>query len=293
MNAIFLKEVPNSVIKGNFAKLNFTNISEEEYIIEINISSKSINSIKKSNIKLKQSVILEPVRFIWINNLYIKYRTLKLNSTLSKIIKRNNLIGYNVVYSNNIKKDSKIKDFFNSFFNEYNIKEYINISTVKENIDKYIEDYIARNNLKIESIKPLIVVNEIDNIDLDLINMLNNKYKEINIFTSEKTRKCFINKINKINDEYGSCISILDKARKDFKQYNVYIFIDKSKFNYIGYKFNKKACYIDFTNTENDKYNRKYIKKEEEIKKNNYYGTKIKELYEIYGRNTIASIIID
>ena len=136
-------------------------------------------------------------------------------------------------------------------------------------------------------------MNDSKNLDFELVEKLNSKYKEITIFSHNSVCKSFRNKIKRINDEYGSCIQVLDKKEKDFRKYNVCIFVDLGRTEYRTAKFSKKSCFIDFTNKENDKFNLKYIKLEKKIKEGVYYSNKIKELYEQYGKITVSNSIIN
>lgn len=293
MNAIFIKEVSDTVLNGRLLKFNFSNISDDEYILELNIGNKMIKNITKECSKSSKSVIDEPARLKWINNIILKITVSKFKKNIERIIKRNELIGYSVIYSNDLKKNKRVKQYLDDILNKYSINEYLNLSTVKENVNKYIDEHLTNNRLREENIKLAFLVKDVEKLDLELIENLISKYKEVNIFTIGKVNKSFQNKIKKINDEYGSCIQIIGKAEKDLKKYNVNIFVDDGRTEYSKYKFNRKACFIDFTNKENDKFNKKYIKLEQKIKDGIYYSNKVKELYELYGKITVANAIID
>jgi len=293
MNAIFIKEVQDSALKGRLVKLIYSDIGNEDYVIEINISNKVINYINENIVNLKETVIKQPKKSSLFNSLYTKYLLSKFKHELKKIIEKNNLIGYSSIYSNSLKKNKNAKEYIEGLFNQFSINEYVIISTVKNNVDKYIHEYILRSNLKLQDICPLIIVKNTENLSYSFIEDLNNKYKNISIYVPEKPCKLFLNKINTINDEFGSCINILNRSEKDFRKYNTCIFIDKPRTEYSRYKFNKTSCFIDFTNKENDKFNDKYIKLEKDLKNNLYNIAKIKELYEAYGKVTVSNAIID
>jgi len=186
-----------------------------------------------------------------------------------------------------------VKAYIEQVLNNFSINEYLCLNSIKQNYLKYIEEFILNNSLKKENINIVILAESSENISFDIIDTLNSQYKDLSIFCLEKITKGFQNRIKKINDDVGSCIQILNRNNKDFKRYNVCIFLDKTRTEYFKYKFNKKSCCIDFTNKENDKFNTKYLKLEEGIKQNKYYSGKIKELYELYGRITVSNAIID
>ena len=293
MNTIFIKQVPETVLKGKLLNLNYTNIGNEDYIIEINISNKAIAIINKNLVRLKPSVIKNVEKTSILDNIATRWKVNRFKNVFTKVINKNNLQDYLVIYSNELNKNKAVKEYINVFLENFNINEYVNLSTVKEHTHKYIDEFIAKNNLKDENIKLLFIVNNLDNISLDFIEELNSKYKEVDIFTNSKANKRFINEIKKINDEYGSCISIVNRLNKDMRKYNICIFIDEPRTKYVKYKFNKKTCFIDFTNKENDKFNENYIKLENGIRNNVYFYDKIKELYELYGKITTANAIIN
>ncbi len=294
MNTIFVKEVTSSVMGKNIVKLNLVNISDNNYIIELNMNSKKLADIstiiqKKDNIHVinKNNGIKSKIQEIQ------KEITLKkFKKDIKKIVNKNELVGYSVIFSNEFKK-KYVKQYIEELLNNFSINEYLCLNSMKQNYLRYIEEYILNNNIKKENINVLLIANDLSNIDMEIVEKLNNEYKELNIFSGNKPSKSFQNKIKKINDETGAFIQILGKNSKDFRKYNICVFIDKSRDEYLKYKFNRKACYIDFTNKENDKFNKKYLKLEEDIKSNKYYNNKIRELYELYGKITVANVIID
>lgn len=292
MNAIFLKEVPDTVLDEKLVSLKQVKISSEDYIIELSISYKVSQSIIKNLLNSKTSVIKNFDKFAWINNVKTKFILNRFKKKLARLIYKNELSGFAVIYANEIKKKSQLKEYLNDLLEKYSILEYINVSTVEKNIDKYIAEYVEKNDLRQENISVLIALNNIENLNINLLESLNEKYKVVNIFSSLKPTKKSLSKIKKINDEYGSCVSVLSKTEKDFRKYDICVFVDKSRAEYTKYKFNKKACFIDFTNKENDKFNEKYLKLENGIKNNIYYEDKVKELYNLYGKITVANAIM-
>ena len=51
---------------------------------------------------------------------------------------------------------------------------------MKQNYLRYIEEYILNNNIKKENINVLLITNDLSNIDLEIVEVLNNEYKEVN-----------------------------------------------------------------------------------------------------------------
>ena len=290
MNCIFIKKVADTTINNKLVEFDIVNIGNESYIHELKISDKMYNYLAKENeFKGKNSYKNKVVEIL--NKIVLKVKVNKFKKTLRNIILKNELIGFSLIFAKNIKTD--VKNNILLTLNEFVMNEFSHFSTVKENVNKYIEEYKTKNSLNDVNLKLLIISKNVQNVDLDMLEKLNSTYKKTDICTLEKSNKLVLNKIKKINEEYGTCIEILSKSKKDLKEYNVYIFVDSCKSNYVKYKFSKKACFIDFTNNENDKFNEKYIKLEKEIKKGTYYSNKIKELYELYGKITVSMSIVE
>lgn len=294
MNTIFVKEVTSSVMGKNIVKLDLNSVGDNTYVLELNINSKKLADIasyiqktETSNVINNNSNILN--KLDWFRKRFVLK---KFDKDIKRIIKKNELVGYSVIFSNELKKKN-VKKYIEKLLNNFSINEYLCLNSIESNYSKYIEEYISNISVKKEDIKPIIIAESADNVNFDIIDTLNSEYKELNIFCTDKIGKGFQNKIKKINEDVGSCIQILNRNNKDFRKYNVYMFLDKSRTAYLKYKFNKKSCYIDFTNKENDKFNAKYLKLEEGIKNNKYYSNKIKELYELYGKITVSNAIID
>lgn len=294
MNTIFVKEVTSSVMKKNIVKLDLNHVGNDTHIIELNINSKKLAAIS-SIISDKEvtCVINKSNGIIYkLNELRKKIVQIKFNNEIKKIITKNELNGYSVIFSNELRKKN-VKKYIEELLNNFSINEYLCLNSIEQNYLKYINEYILNNNIKKEKIDIVLIAESADSINLDIVETLNSEYKDINIFCLDKIGRGFQNKIKNINDDVGSCIQILNKNNKDFRKHNVCIFIDKPRTTYSNYKFNKKSCYIDFTNKENDKFNKKYLKLQDGIKKNKYYGNKIRELYELYGKITVSNAIID
>lgn len=287
MNFVFIKEVADTTIDRKDIKFNINNIGNEEYILEIKISNKisseilRYNNLNKENINKKESFVTKFLR---------RYHMKSFTKNLKKIITLNSLSDSFAIFSNNI--NVEIRKYLKDILNEFNINEYVCENTMQSNLWKYIEEYKGKNDFSDCDIIPAILIENTEYLDFDMLEDINLKYKEISILVQGRLEKSFVNKINDINEEYGSCIEIVKKMPKDLKRFNVYIFVDKSKLEYVKYKFNKKSCYVDFTNRENDRYNEKYLKLKENIENGKYYINKINEMYELYGKITVSNVLV-
>lgn len=286
MNCIFIKKVADTTINKKNIKFSVERIGNENYILEIKISEKVCKNITRITNLGKQNSENDKKISKLINKMLLNLRVKKFEKELRKIVLNNELIGYSLIFARNIK--SNMKEYILSVLNEFGVKGYVCPNSMKENVYKYIEEYKDKNALKDVNLKLVVLAKDATNIDFSMIEKMNSIYKELDICVSDKVTKSVLNKVNKINEEYGTCIEILKKSQKDLKKYNICIFIDKPKSEYAKYKFDKKVCFIDFTNKENDKFNEEYIKLEKDIKKGKYYLNKIKELYELYGKITVS-----
>ena len=294
MCAIFFKEVASSVVCNKLLKLNKKYIGKEEYILEIDINSSKLKKVSRAlkNNLTSKDIVKKLTLKDRLNRLREEIVLNKFKHALRTVIKRNNLCNYLSVFSIDLKK-KKVASYVNEILEDLGIKEYTYENTMELNFEKYIEEYMKKNNLEPQKIVPVILVNDINKLNFNIIERLNNKYKELGIFCMGKMTKDFQKRIKNINDETGSCVQILDNKIRDFKLYNVCILIDVSRESVFKYKFNKKTCYIDFVNKENDKYNENYLKLEEYIEKGKYDVASIKELYSEYGKVTLSNVIMD
>lgn len=289
MRSLFVKKVADSVVGQNKIKLDITSIGNEEYILELKISESASKEILKC---LKLNADIKAVKNIkmFAEKILIEIHIKKLLKQIKKCVTKNKLEGYVVVFSNNLQKE--VKEYFKKILKEFEINEYVLESTVKNNLWKYIEDFKTQNNFKDGDISPLLLLKNANMLEIDMLEAMNLKYKEIAIYAEKINSKCLKN-VKNINEENGSCIEILKKTDRDFRRFNVYIFVDIPKSNYMKYRFNKKACYIDFTSKENDKYNEKYLILNQKLNQGKYYINKIKEMYELYGKITVSNLLIE
>ena len=290
MNCIFIKKVADTTINKKSIKFGIERIGNESYILEVKISEKICNDMTRVSNSNKYKAEKDNKISKLMDRMLLNLRLKKFEKEIRKIVLNNELIGYSLIFARNLKNN--MKEYILSILNEFGIKEYICPNTMKENVYKYIEECKEKNALEDVNLKLVVLAKDATNIDFNMIERMNSLYKQLDICVSDKITKSFSNKIKKIDEEYGTCIEILKKTHKDLKKYNICIFIDNPKSEYVKYKFDKKACFIDFTNKENDKFNKEYIKLEKEIKKGNYYLNKIKELYNLYGKVTVSVSIM-
>ena len=85
MNTIFLKEVSGTVLNGKLIKLSYTNVSDDEYILELNISNKAIKNITKYITNLNRSGE-QRKKLTWTDTLNVKLTLNRLNKDTANLL---------------------------------------------------------------------------------------------------------------------------------------------------------------------------------------------------------------
>ncbi len=130
---------------------------------------------------------------------------------------------------------------------------------LNNNIFKYINEYIAVDNIKAHQVKVLIVANNEKNIDITMMGKLIGEYKQLDIYLKAKPSSYFSKRINDINIKEGTTIDILKNDKKAFAEYNVIYFVDDFRKNYPRFRLSKKSLIVDLSLVEGDKFNSNLI----------------------------------
>ena len=121
MNAIFVKQVSDAVLKGKLIELTYTYINNECHVIQINISSKVIRCINKNIIGQNTSVIKEAEKFSWMNSILGKIKITRFKNAFRKIINDNISqlkLDIEVLFEKNDYNKNFIVNFGDNFFPE-------------------------------------------------------------------------------------------------------------------------------------------------------------------------------
>lgn len=256
MNTIFV-DINEKTKSGFFSKFVPTTkfkkeIINKKYVLSAVFDDIFINSFNSKKSKLK---------------VYIERKSLQ-----KKIKDIDNL---NMIFSNNIDNDLDKKNLLIKFIESIYCKK-INIiekrNSMLNNDKKYIIDYMKKNNIEPFDIKVLVILDEIkDYNEKKIIEYIEN-YKVVDIFLSNENTKYskLLQKIEDINNEYGSSIKIINK--RNVEDYNVYISYSTRflKEDFISYYITcRSGIYIDINNFDEDIYSYEfytYKKYEENIK---------------------------
>ena len=294
MKYIFIRE---SYKKFGNSKIKFvTNtINENTFIDELLLDAKWLERILLK--KAKSLNNLNKYYYKFVDKIKIKllktrlYRMLKKHNYLLKNEDADdNIIKY--VLSSEIRVNSQKKNLLDKILQELELQSYATISEYQDNIDRYIESHMNKTKRLPSDIKILIFVNDINRFEFEKIHKLVNKYKKVDFNTCVETRKSTSQKLDRINKEEGTTSCIISLNNKNIKEYNVCVFIDVDRTKYAKYKFGKNTTYIDTSFVEADIYNSYYLKLQECIKKEIVDEKNIKNLFAMYGKITVSTIII-
>lgn len=252
--------------------LNFSNKSIEKKDINQDISLKESFRLPKISNLLKYEITLDILSHgQFYNNINLKideellykFASNKVNGLMKKIFeiilksKVKNIETLNLVFSKNLdKKKNEISKRYIlkvlSSINNLSLKEIVITNTMNINDIRYINDYIKSEKINPNKFKILVALDNIDDYsDKKMIEYISNfKYVDILKMSGiDKIRYKKLNeKIDKINDEYGTTIEITQK--RNIQEYNVYLVyskVDKDEFksHYILRKKSKVFCMDD------------------------------------------------
>lgn len=120
----------------------------------------------------------------------------------------------------------------------------------------YIDTILNKKNIKINKASVLITINNIKDFKVEKVIEYIKKYKYVDVLRlngiSKREHKVLLEKINDINDEYGTTIEIIQ--RRNISEYDVYVFysnieMEQFKDHYI---LNKDLNILDTKNEEQD-----------------------------------------
>ena len=253
--------------------------------IFVDISEKNKKSLFynfRPTVKLKKEIINKKCIFnitfddIFINNLKenkAKFKTYIEKKSLGKSL--NETYDLNIMFTNSLDKDIENKNLLVKFIESIYGKK-INIiekrNSMLNNDKKYIIDYMKKNSIEPFDIKILVILDEFkDYNEKKIIEYIEN-YKVVDIFLSIENsgHSKLLEKIESINNEYGTSIKVINKRNVD--DYNVYISYSNKflKQDFISYYITcKNGIYIDINNSDEDVYSYEfytYSKYEDNIK---------------------------
>lgn len=170
-------------------------------------------------------------------------------------------------------KDDTVYLVFSNFFDEHTIlKDYIlkllkqNSLTIYDEIIKtnemknhdmiYVEEYLNKGKIKLNKLRILFVLDNINDYDDSKVIEYISKYKFLDILRcsniSKSDSKRLYERIKEINNEYGSTIEIIQK--RNISMYHIYVIFSKiSKENFIeNYILKRNSMYIDLKDADED-----------------------------------------
>lgn len=231
-------------------------------VVEYKKCIKKINSIKNKFIKKWFSKLLKIIINFKYNYFYMTGKIiekkeenyeiclipLKKNSS-NKIINKWIIGIKHIIINKNVKKiiiSEKLKklDLINkNFICGNNIKGKYLLKFMIEDVINYISD---KKNEKIEMQEIYILVNEYSKFNLQLIEQLTHRVKNVNIVTNNL--KKFLIFANKMYEKNGIMITVSNNKRKSLKKAILIINIDFSENILEKYNINRTALIINLLN---------------------------------------------
>lgn len=277
----------------NYIFVNVKELDEEYKVINRAINEKLlVKEICFSKIKLDEIITLKnnKEKFIikrLINNLKIKTYIKHLNKAIIELRKDEENLYVLSKGASEYKGAEYIKGIFSNLkFIEYNYKgEYIN------NIPAHIKRFTEKVQKPVINTKVIMIYKDLDNIDMNVLQNLINNHKFVNILALDDVSKYQIKKVRKFNDNNGTTVSIINKNKKAFKEYDVALFMDCVGNEVKRLRFDVKALKLYVMDVEKDDLDKNNIYMQTLLKENKLLETIVEKLQSIYGQNTVASII--
>ena len=252
MNTIFID------IKDNERKLE--NCTIKERILYKNKLAKYIFVKDVLNNDLGKNIYIEfDVEYLnkmcIKNNFPLKYKYLKY------LIRRNFTKDdtVNLVFSNFFDENTILKDFVVKLLKQNSLiiyEEITKTNEMKTHDMKYVDEYIKKEKIKLNKLKILFVLDNINDYDDSKVIEYISKYKFLDILRcsniTKSDSKKLSERINEINNEYGTTIEIIQK--RNISMYHVYIVFSKlSKIDFMEkYILKKNSMYIDLKDPDED-----------------------------------------
>ena len=166
-----------------------------------------------------------------------------------------------VVMSKEIDKNKEYKKYILNLINVFlgntlKVNEIKTQNNMLKHDTVYIDTLLDKKDVKLNKANILVVVNNIKDFKEEKIIEYIKKYKYVDILRlngiSKREHKILLEKINNINDEYGTTIEIIQ--RRNISEYDVYVFysnieLEQFKDHYI---LNRELNILDTKNEEQD-----------------------------------------
>lgn len=166
-----------------------------------------------------------------------------------------------VVMSKEIDKNKEYKKYILNLINVFlgntlKVNEIKTQNNMLKHDTVYIDTLLDKKDVKLNKANILVVVNNIKDFKEEKIIEYIKKYKYVDTLRlngiSKREHKILLEKINNINDEYGTTIEIIQ--RRNISEYDVYVFysnieLEQFKDHYI---LNRELNILDTKNEEQD-----------------------------------------
>lgn len=252
MNTIFIdikdieKNIENSKVKGNL----FRNNKLVKYIFVKDVLNNDLGK------KLYIEFDVDYLNKMCIKKAFpVKYKFLKY--LVKKCFTNDDTV--NLVFSNFFDENTILKEYIIKLLKQNSLiiyDEITKINQMKEHDIIYVDEYIDKEKIRLNKLKILFVIDNINDYDDNKIREYISKFKFVDVLKcnnlSKSDNKKLNQRINDINNEYGTTIEIIQK--RNISMYHVYVVFSKiSKLDFIEkYILRKRSMYIDLKDPDED-----------------------------------------
>ncbi len=249
--------------------------------VDVASSNKAYSGLKNKLVSINKKIKKYDFRVDYLNNTYTNsnmyltfdpkyfdtvvdkknnvFKEKSIDKILTKKLKKMDKLY--IVSSKNVDQNQLYQKYVNMILPVKDKKiEYINEkNTMFKNDMKYIDKFVNENKIKDNKLKILLVLDDINDFDNKKVIEYISKYKYLDILRMNNIGKTDYKvlsiKIDEINEEYGTTISIIQK--KNLLEYNVYLaYSNVPRQEFIQkYALRKKSLFIEMQNAEFDVFN--------------------------------------
>ena len=229
----------------NYIFVDINKQNENYKIVNRAINEKiEVKEIYFSKEKIEEIILLKRKKE---KNIFKKYiNTCKINKFEKCLLKPLKEL-YNseekvYLFSKQLLIQTETTRYIRDIFGKENIKEYRYKGEYEKNIPEHIKEYCLNKISKpIINSKVLIIYKDLDNMHQKMLQNIIDNHKTVNILALEDVSNYQVKKIKKINEINGTTISIINKNKKSFKEYDIALFMDTTYEETKRYRFAKEA----------------------------------------------------
>lgn len=312
MDIVYVKKSYEKLHDDDNCECKKIQVGENVQISEMILNAKHMDEIlklknkylelKKNRDKLKSNkryiLAISEIIKIYINKQVLSFKLKLFSYHIKKVCHKNNLDNSKYILANSIEKDENTKQIVKNALQRLDnmLEEYRYSGQYDKNLPKYVEKHMVSKKIDKKNIKIGIVYCKKSKVDKNILMSLLEEYKVVDILevskniSSEGKNKEIV---EKINQQTGASVNIVDINNKKAKEYNYIIIMDAKSLNEYSKGLNRKAGKISILNTNDDILNTNIETVNTMIKEGKLDKNTVDRLRQDYGLVTFSKSLVD